>query len=73
MLILAFLALTTSCSNEPAPKKAEKTQTEEIKEETDSAVKIEKKSIEEAAEAAAKLVEEDSRQEIEELAPADAQ
>jgi hypothetical protein len=73
MLILALFALTTACSNEPAPKKAKKTQTAEIKEETDSAVKIEKKSIEEAAEAAVKLVEEDSRQEIEELAPADAQ
>lgn len=64
-LILALLGLISSCSNEPAPKEAGKAQTADIKEETDSAVKAEKKSIEEAAEAAVKLVEEESRQEIE--------
>ena len=72
-LILGLLVLTSACSNEPAPKKAGKAQTAEVKEETDSAVKAEKKSIEEAAEAAVKLVEEESRQEIEGLTPADAQ
>ena len=72
-LILGFLVLTSACSNEPAPKKAEKAPTAEVKEVTDSAVKAEKKSIEEAAEAAVKLVEEESRQEIERLTPTDAQ
>ena len=72
-LIAALLIFTSACSSEPAPKDAEKAQTAEIKEETDSAVKAEKKTIEEAAEAAVKLVEEESRQEIEGLAPAEAQ
>jgi PBP1b-binding outer membrane lipoprotein LpoB len=71
--IAALLVLTSACSSEPAPKEAGKAQTAEIKEETDSAVKAEKKSIEEAAEAAVKLVEEESRQEIEGLAPTEAQ
>ena len=68
-ILAGLLALTSACSSEPAPKEAGKAQTAEIKEETDSAVKAEKKSIEEAAEAAVKLVEEESRQEIEGLAP----
>ena len=72
-LIIALLALTSACSSEPAPKEVGKAQTAEIKEETDSAVKAEKKSIEEAAEAAVKLVEEESRQEIEGLAPTEAE
>ena len=71
-LILALVALTSACSSEPAPKEVGKAQSAELKEETDSAVKAEKKSIEEAAEAAVKLVEEESRQEIEGLAPANA-
>lgn len=71
-IIAAVLALTSACSNEPTPKEVGKAQSAEIQEETDSAVKAEKKSIEEAAEAAVKLVEEESRQEIEDLAPADA-
>jgi hypothetical protein len=71
--IAAVLALTSACSNEPAPKDAGKAQTAVIKEETDAAVKAEKKSIEEAAEAAVKLVEEESRQEIEGLAPTEAE
>lgn len=71
--IAALLVLTSACSSEPAPKDAAKVQTAEVKEETDSAVKAEKKSIEEAAEAAVKLVEEESRQEIEGLVPTEAQ
>lgn len=67
VIISALLALTSACSNEPAPKENGKAQAAEIKEETDFAVKAEKKSIEEAAEAAVKLVEEESRQEIETL------
>lgn len=66
-ILAVLLVLTSACSNEPAPKEAGKAQAAEIKEETDSAVKAEKKSIEEAAEAAVKLVEEESRQEIETL------
>ena len=72
-ILAALLVSTSACSSEPAPKDAGKAQTAEIKEETDSAVKAEKKSIEEAAEAAVKLVEEESRQEIEGLAPTEAQ
>ena len=71
--IAALLVLTSACSSESAPKEAGKAQTAEIKEETDSAVKAEKTSIEDAAEAAVKLVEEESRQEIEGLAPSEAQ
>lgn len=72
-ILAALLVSTSACSSEPAPKEAGKAQTAEIKQETDSAVKAEKKSIEEAAEAAVKLVEEESRQEIEDLAPTGAQ
>ena len=73
VILAAFLVSTSACSSEPAPKDTGKTQSAEIKQETDSAVKAEKKSIEEAAEAAVKLVEEESRQEIEGLAPTNAQ
>ena len=72
-ILAALLVSISACSSEPAPKDAGKAQTAEIKEETDSAVKAEKKNIEEAAEAAVKLVEEESRQEIEGLAPTNTQ
>ena len=68
----AFLAATllcSACTEEPAPKEAAEAVVANAAEDTADAVKLEKKSIEEAAEAAVKLVEEESRQEIEELAP----
>ena len=70
---MALATLTSACSSEPAPKEVGKAQSAEIKEETDSAVKAEKKSIEEAAEAAVKLVEAESREEIEGLGTTEAQ
>jgi PBP1b-binding outer membrane lipoprotein LpoB len=60
-----LLMLTMGCSKEPAHKEAEKAAVANTAEDTADAVKAEKKSIEEAAEAAVKLVEEESRQEIE--------
>ncbi|MEQ1540189.1 MAG: hypothetical protein ABL928_14785 [Sphingorhabdus sp.] len=63
--LLTLTILTAACSEEPAPKEAEKAAVANTAEDTADAVKAEKKSIEEAAEAAVKLVEEESRQEIE--------
>lgn len=71
LLVLTLLA--TACTEDPTPKEAEKAADVNAAEDTADAVKLEKKSIEEAAEAAVKLVEDDSRQEIEGLAPTEAQ
>lgn len=64
--------LLISCSEEPTPKEAETVQAAAAEAETADAIKAEKKSLEEAADAAAKLVEEESRQEIEALGTTDA-
>jgi PBP1b-binding outer membrane lipoprotein LpoB len=71
LLVLALL--TFGCAEEPAPKDAAKAAVANAAKDTADAVKSEKKSIEEAAEAAVKLVEEESRQEIEGLAPTEAE
>jgi PBP1b-binding outer membrane lipoprotein LpoB len=65
-LLIGALFLS-ACSKDPAPKDAEAAKTPAIEADTADAVKAEKKSLEEAADAAAKLVEEESRQEIEAL------
>ena len=72
VVLLALLPLVAGCADEPAPKEAEKAAVANAAEDAADAIKLEKKSIEEAAEAAVKLVEEESRQEIERLAPAKA-
>lgn len=71
-VLLSLTLLAVGCAEEPAPKEAEKAAVANAAEDTADAVKLEKKSIEKAAEAAVKLVEEESRQEIEGLAPTDA-
>ena len=72
-VLLALTLLATACTEDPTPKEAEKAADANTAEDTADAVKLEKKSIEEAAEAAVKLVEEESRREIEGLAPTNSQ
>ena len=62
--LLGLMLLSSACTEEPAAKEAE-TAVANTAKDTADAVRLEKKSIEEAAEAAVKLVEEESRQEIE--------
>lgn len=71
-VLLSLSLLTVGCGEEPAPKEAKKDAVANAAEDTADAIKLEKKSIEEAAEAAVKLVEEESRQEIQGLTPAEA-
>ncbi len=66
LIILSFIALA-ACAEEPSPKEAEKAAEQAVAEDEAAALKSEQKSIEEAADAAAKLVEEESRKEIEQL------
>jgi hypothetical protein len=70
LLLLATLQAVSACAEEPTPKEADKAAKATIAEDTAGAVKQQKKSIEEAAEAAVKLIEEEARQEIEESARA---
>ena len=72
IIIIAAALLLISCSEEPTPKEAETVQAATAEADTADAIKAEKKSLEEAADAAAKLVEEESRQEIEALGTTDA-
>lgn len=64
-----FLLLVTlaGCADEPTPKGGEKAAAQVAAEDDAEALKAEQKSIEEAADAAAKLVEEDAREEIERI------
>ena len=64
---LCSLFILASCSESPATKEDNKAVEAEHKEEMAETVKSEKKSLEEAADAAAKLVEEESRKEIDGL------
>jgi hypothetical protein len=64
ILPLGLLALA-SCSGEKAKQAEPEPKIETAKPAIDEDVRAEKKSIEEAADAAAKLVEEETRQEIE--------
>lgn len=64
---LALLLLLSACVEEPTPKEAEKAA--EVL--TEDEVKAHKKSIEEAADEAAKLVEADAKAEIDALEPAE--
>jgi outer membrane murein-binding lipoprotein Lpp len=70
------LLLIAGCSGEPKPAEPKKAVQEKAKDtaksDMNTAVKESKKSIEEAAEAATRLVEEEARQEIEGYAPANA-
>lgn len=64
LLILPLLWLA-ACSEEPSAKEAEQAAKVNAATDTAEAVKAEKRTIEEAADAAAKLIEEEARQEIE--------
>jgi hypothetical protein len=67
MLVVAPLLLVAACSREQEPKgKPEPAKASAISN-TAEAVKTEKKSIEEAADAAAKLIEAEAQEEIESL------
>jgi hypothetical protein len=67
----AFLLMfAPACSQAPAPAEQKKAQTTNPADRSTDAVQAKKKSIEQAADAAAKLIEDDSRQEIEALPPA---
>lgn len=68
MLLFAVLALS-ACVEEPSKKAAEKAAQQVAAEDEDEAAvrNIEAKNIEAAADAAAKLVEEEANQEIDEL------
>jgi hypothetical protein len=59
------------CSAEPAEQQAKPAVKEEAAIDTTEAVKAEKKSIEDAAEAATKLIEAEANAEIESLVPED--
>jgi cellobiose-specific phosphotransferase system component IIA len=72
-LILIALLLAAGCSKEPAPAAPKKATDEATKSDANDAVKETKKSIEEAADAAVKLVEEEAREEIGALEGAPAQ
>jgi cellobiose-specific phosphotransferase system component IIA len=69
--ILIGLLLVTACSAEPKPAEAPKAAKQVPESDAEDEVKTEKKSIEEAAEAATKLIEAEAREEIDalELAP----
>jgi PBP1b-binding outer membrane lipoprotein LpoB len=67
--VFALLCLLAACSSEPEPKQSKAPQTPAKAEDTTASVKAEKKSIEEAAEAAVKLIEEEAQQEIGEISP----
>jgi PBP1b-binding outer membrane lipoprotein LpoB len=62
--ILALALLLTACSDDPAPKDGKAASPAAVEADTNNAVKTEKKSLEEAADAAAKLVEAESQQEM---------
>lgn len=66
-LILAALLLTPGCTEAPTPAEAEKAAKANAEIDSQSEVRAEKKSIEQAADAAAKLVEEEANAEIEAL------
>jgi hypothetical protein len=68
-LSLPALMLLAACSESPPAKDAEKAKA--AVETNDSEIKEHKKSIEEAADAAAKLVEADAKAEIDALEPAE--
>jgi hypothetical protein len=66
-MLAPALLLTAACSGEPAAKDAEKAT--KAADSNDSDVKDRKKSIEEAADEAAKLVEAEAKEEIDALEP----
>ena len=67
MLPLLLLATLGACIEETSPKDGERVAVEISAEDDAEALKAEQKSIEEAADAAAKLVEEETREEIEQI------
>lgn len=64
---LLLLATLGACVEESSPKEGEQAAAQIAAEDDAEALKAEQKSIEEAADAAAKLVEEETREEIEQI------
>jgi hypothetical protein len=62
---LAPLLLVTACTEEPTPAQAEKALKNAVAADAEVEVKAKAKSIEQAADAAAKLIEEEANEEIE--------
>ncbi|MGL5838464.1 MAG: hypothetical protein ACRCY3_08195 [Sphingorhabdus sp.] len=62
--VLICLILASACTEEPTPVEAEKAAQQIVDDDTENAVKTEARNIEEAADAAAKLVEEEAQEEI---------
>lgn len=69
--VLALLAVLSGCVEESTPKEGEKAAAQIASEEEAEALRNEQKSIEEAADAAAKLVEDETREEIEQMKAAE--
>lgn len=67
MLLLACCTVLAGCSEGPTPKEANKAAAQTVAEDDAAELKVEQKNIEQAADAAAKLVEEEAREEIEQL------
>lgn len=65
--VLALLAVLSGCVEESTPKEGEKAAAQIASEEDAEALRNEQKTIEEAADAAAKLVEDETREEIEQM------
>lgn len=72
-LCLSVLVLLASCTGKAPSKEADKPDEGQAAEKMADTVKAEKKSLDEAADAAAKLVEEESRQEIEAIEETEAE
>jgi PBP1b-binding outer membrane lipoprotein LpoB len=67
VIICLAVVLLAACSAEPMPKQKVTPPAADVANNSDQAVKTERKSIEEAADAAAKLIESEAQAEIESM------
>ena len=67
VIAFALLTVLSGCVEESTPKEEEKAAAQIASEEDAEALRNEQKTIEEAADAAAKLVEDETREEIEQM------
>lgn len=67
VIAFALLTVLSGCVEESTPKEGEKAAAQIASEEDAEVLRNEQKSIEEAADAAAKLVEDETREEIEQM------